>query len=59
MLYGVIWAHLPFALAEFTETFREGQAVSYTNAAGDVLLFYTVLRSRQVFFNRLRGRSDS
>ena len=50
MLYGAIWACLPFGLAEFTEKSHEGQAICYTNAAGDVSLFYTVLRSRQVFF---------
>ena len=43
MLYGVIWAHLPFALSEFTEMSHEGQAICYTN---DVSLFYVVLRCR-------------
>ena len=38
MLYGAIWARMPFAPAEITETSHERKVVCYTNAAGDVSL---------------------
>ena len=49
MLYGAIWAHLPFAYAEFAETYREGQAVCYTS-------FIHGIERQAGFFNVGQGR---